>query len=447
MHQVPEPTAARKDEAPKSSDVTRSSRRLQGSPPEPGTLPECTRQKKEESTSTMSLPAAPTPVILQQPRVPPTFHGSPVEDAEDWLDQFTGVASLNNWDDEMKLRHVFFALDGPAKTWFENHEASLTTWEAFKTDFLRTFTNMLRKERAEILLQSRIQKPNETVPVYVEEMKLLIRRVDPNMAEEKQVGLLMRGVKESLFACLVRNPPKTVAEFTQEASTIEKTLDSRNRQYNCTAHIASTDPQATFASTSNLREIIREVVREELRLLIPSPSQPPEASLTDVRRDEVRIALGVSRTATPCQENQEISYAAAVRSPRGPANMRREHYQLPQRSPSPVHSPAFLEAPRKADLWRTPDQQRPLCFHCGEPGHILRYCPYKRMGFRGFALNAPRPRPGQRPREVEDYLRRAEYPPTSPSRSPSPPYSRYTSPGRGNTAAARGKSPSPRRGN
>ncbi|XP_075721168.1 uncharacterized protein LOC142761797 [Rhipicephalus microplus] len=342
MHQVPEWTPARKDEAPKSSDATRSSRRLQGLPPELGTLPECTRQKKKDSTPTMSLPAAPTPVILQQPRVPPTFHGSPAEDAEDWLDQITLVASLNKWGDEMKVSHVFFALDGPAKTWFENHEASLTTWEVFKTDFLRTFTNMLRKERAEILLQSRIQKPNETVPIYDEEMTLLIRRVDPNMAEEKQVGLLMRGVKEFLFACIVRNPPKTIAEFTQEASIIEKTLDSRNRQYNLTAHIASMDPQATLASTSNLREIIREVVREELRFLIPSPSQPPEASLTDVIREEVRIARGVSRTATPCQENQGISYAAAVRSPRGTANMRREHYEPPQRSPSPVHSPVFF---------------------------------------------------------------------------------------------------------
>lgn len=122
------------------------------------------------------------------------------------------MASLNKWDDERKVSHVFFALDGPVKTWFEKHEASLTTWEVFKTDFLRTFANMLRKERTEILLQSRIQKPNETVAIYVEEMKLVIRRLDPNMAEENQVGLLMRGVKE----------------FTQEAS-----LTSRMDKLTC----------------------------------------------------------------------------------------------------------------------------------------------------------------------------------------------------------------------
>lgn len=182
----------------------------------------------------MIPPAAPTPVIFKQPLVPRTFHGLPAEDAEDWLDRFTRVASVNSWDGEMKLPHIFFSLDGSVKSWFKNHKVSLITWKAFKFDFLRTFANMLWKERAKILLKSRIRKPDETVHVSVEEMKLLIRHIDLNTAEEKQVGLLMRGVKESLFAGLLRNSPKTVAEFMQEASTIEKTLDSWNCQYNPT---------------------------------------------------------------------------------------------------------------------------------------------------------------------------------------------------------------------
>ena len=49
--------------------------------------------------------------------LPPTFHGSPGEDPEDWLDQFERVAVFNRWEDDTKLRYVFFSLDGPAKTW------------------------------------------------------------------------------------------------------------------------------------------------------------------------------------------------------------------------------------------------------------------------------------------------------------------------------------------
>lgn len=39
---------------------------------------------------------------------------------------------------------------------------------------------------------------------------------------------------------------------------------------------------------------------------------------------------------------------------------------------------------RRTDLWRTADR-RPLCFHCGAPGHIARFCPH-REGWEAFRL-------------------------------------------------------------
>ncbi|GFU11596.1 CCHC-type domain-containing protein [Trichonephila clavipes] len=33
----------------------------------------------------------------------------------------------------------------------------------------------------------------------------------------------------------------------------------------------------------------------------------------------------------------------------------------------------FPPEPRKTDVWRTADN-RPVCFHCGRPGHVMRYC-------------------------------------------------------------------------
>ncbi|CAN8002491.1 unnamed protein product [Ixodes pacificus] len=175
--------------------------------------------------------AIPSPVMFQRPRDPPSFHGFPQEDADDWLEQFERVAAFNRWSSEQKLNHVFFALEDSARTWFENQKRLLITWDSFTACFLEAFSTVLRKERAEVLLQTRLQHPNETVVVFVEEMKRLFRRADPDMAEDKKLRILMRGVKEQLFAGLVRNPPKTIAEFVAEASTIERTLDMRTRQY------------------------------------------------------------------------------------------------------------------------------------------------------------------------------------------------------------------------
>ncbi|GFT77905.1 CCHC-type domain-containing protein [Trichonephila clavipes] len=38
----------------------------------------------------------------------------------------------------------------------------------------------------------------------------------------------------------------------------------------------------------------------------------------------------------------------------------------------------FPPQPRKTDVWRTADN-RPVCFHCGRPGHVMRYCREKRL--------------------------------------------------------------------
>lgn len=69
---------------------------------------------------------------------------------------------------------------------FENHEHTLTTWALFKTEFLKTFTTLVRKECAELLLHTRTQHPNEGVLMLVEEMKRLFWQAEPDMTEEKK---------------------------------------------------------------------------------------------------------------------------------------------------------------------------------------------------------------------------------------------------------------------
>ncbi|XP_077557682.1 uncharacterized protein LOC144172962 [Haemaphysalis longicornis] len=172
-----------------------------------------------------------SPIVLQQPREPPSFRGAPAEDPEEWLEKLERVRIFNRWDNEETFGHVFFYLEDAARTWFENHESSLTDWTHFKGEFLKTFTTVVRKEQTALLLETRTQHPNEGVVIFVEEMKQLFCPADPEMTEENKLRFLMRGVKEELFAGLVRNPPKTVAEFVTEASTIEKALDMRAKHY------------------------------------------------------------------------------------------------------------------------------------------------------------------------------------------------------------------------
>lgn len=438
---------------------TRTSRRRQGLPPEYGLLEDPERHVKAHPSTTMTNTADPATFTFQQPKEPPKFHGSACEDSQEWLDRFERVASYNKWSEEDKLRNVFFSLEDSARTWYENQETSLTTWDIFKRRLASTFPHAHRKEQAEAMLETRQQHPNEPVTVFVEEMQKIFRHVDDDMTEEKKLQYLMRAVKEQLFVGLIRNPPKTVAEFVTEAATIEKTLDLRARQYNRgLPAVSSGNVDFDTPDAHSLRATIRTIIREELQKLLPAAS-PHVAPLTSVIRDELHQALGTAfptqTVLQPVPQPAVMTYADAIRS-QMPLVTRTDTY-----TPSPPPQPytplsrrplqsrpmAYQEATaKKADLWRTPNR-RPLCFHCGEAGHVLRTCPYRRMGLRGFSVNAPRPLPGQRPHEIEAYLREMEGQAQPRPRSPSPQSRRTQSPHSARFYGTGERSPSPRQGN
>ncbi|XP_075539849.1 uncharacterized protein LOC142574705 [Dermacentor variabilis] len=102
-------------------------------------------------------------------------YGDLLEDVEDWLADFECVAQFNGWDDESKLRNVYFSLRDGACTWFKNREGVLTSWREFSSRLLDTYASYDRRERAEWALQSYIQKPNESVAMYLEDMVRVFR--------------------------------------------------------------------------------------------------------------------------------------------------------------------------------------------------------------------------------------------------------------------------------
>lgn len=457
------------DEAPRTELTPvhqRTSRRLQGASPEFGLLPASTRASRTQiMTSTMTQTDYSTPgqFMLLQPRTPPIFNGDVFEDGEDWLDLYERVADFNGWNEVMKRREVYFSLDHHARTWFENHDREFPTWDEFRTRFLAAYAGGDRKEKAEAALHVRNQGPNESVAMYCEDMSRLFRRADPSMAEDKKLRHLMRGVKQELFAGLVRHPPQTVAEFIAEATTMEKTLQQRARQYNRNTSCGPSDVLSAALATSQdaLRELIRSVVREELRMSQLPTASPACASLGQVVREEIRQAVGervdlnlhpsALRTATYAQVLQQPSTcaAASVAPPMSPPTYTQLNGAFGPRQPAIRRTqPAYQGTLRKTDVWRAPDRT-PLCYHCGEAGHLYRMCPYRRAGLRGFHPDAPCPRNGERPREIREYLSRQPSSPVSnrPDVGPAPSF-RYRSPSPHRLSGSPGRrSPSPRREN
>ncbi|CAN7995468.1 unnamed protein product [Ixodes hexagonus] len=421
----------------------RASRRIQGQSPEfglwvdpPRKKPTNTRMNTQAQQTETSAAAAPVVFVPVAPRTPTSFHGELYEDVEDWIQHYERVARHNGWTAAQRLQNLYFSLEGTARRWFENHEASLTSWDLCAAELRRTFTSLHRRQQAEDLLQTRTQAPNESVTSFVEDVLRLCARADPQATEEKKLRFLMRGVKNEIFGGLVRNPPTTVDGFVTEASNIERALSARAVHCQRLAGVSTVAAPTTTsidvagAGIESLRQIIREVVREEIKMLLPAADRPALLSVAEVVREEVQRALQPEApVAVPVTEEPTLSYAAAARRP-PPAHQ----YSSPPRRDAPT--PHYLRrqdnraqyvrpeqpAPRKTDIWRTADR-RPLCYHCGEADHVYRGCPYRRLGLRGFHPNDPRPRYGERPRDIDEYLRRSPSSAPSPrreSRSPSP---------------------------
>lgn len=93
------------------------------------------------------------------------------------------------WDCNEKLLYGSFSLEDCARTWLENREAMLTTWDLFHAAFLDTFTSVVRKERAETLLESYVQLPNENIRMYTGKITCLFHHADPAMSEKKEGSL------------------------------------------------------------------------------------------------------------------------------------------------------------------------------------------------------------------------------------------------------------------
>ncbi|GFV63467.1 CCHC-type domain-containing protein [Trichonephila clavipes] len=85
-----------------------------------------------------------------------------------------------------------------------------------------------------------------------------------------------------------------------------------------------------------------------------------EAEEKEIVQDEVERVLAPVSTK-PTETRPRPTYAAVTRKYRAPVQK-------------------FPPEPRKTDVWRTADN-RPVCFHCGRPGHVMRYCRERKAVF------------------------------------------------------------------
>lgn len=361
-----------------TTEELRRSERLQGLPPEFGLLLDqnkviknmpldSTDQNGDAGSNTVPNNSVQVPILTYQlPRNPCIFSGDGDQDVSRWLKDFQRIAVYNHWDDQMCLANVIFYLAGTARQWFDNNEDSFTNWTTLQNALENTFcrTDDI-KSQAERLLLTRAQKIGEVAESYIQDVLALCRKVNPSMSEDEKVAHLLKGISEDLYQILVAQNYQTVDDFVKRCRQIESLRRKRITRPRF-QRLPNVSTMSAEADIGDIRSMIRIIVQEEIKKILPEVScctnnecESP-TDVASVVREEIMEAL------------------APLTGPKGPIITPRR--SVPNGSRPRREARNSVVPQRKTDVWRTTDNV-PLCYHCGRPGHVLRYCRERRRVF------------------------------------------------------------------
>lgn len=325
--------------------------------------------ENEGKPQTIVLPSA----LIREPKKPTIFSGDPGQDPTKWLKEYLRISKFNQWDDSLCLANVYFFLNGTAQAWFENNEDILDSWDKFEEELKKTFGDtQLYIRRAKERLKCRVQNAGESTQSYIQDVLGLCNQIDPGMSDEEKVSHLMKGIAEDVYQALLTREVKTTADFIKWCQHIEEMQQKRVGRQKF-ARLPNVVPVASvIEEETDLTSLIRKIVREEIkRITVPQA----ECQIPEIQAIETIVREEVVKSLAPIS-NEKFGKATQAS---------KRSIQPPYQRPIPSWSPPQDPIQRKTDLWRTTDN-RPVCFHCGRPGHVVRYC-RDRMSFTAQRRN------------------------------------------------------------
>ncbi|UYV72836.1 hypothetical protein LAZ67_10000929 [Cordylochernes scorpioides] len=215
---------------------------------------------------------------------------------------------------------------------------------------------------------------------------------------------------------------------------IEEQKNRKLKKATCEqAHsVLKTTQRCFLVESETTEDLIRRIVREEVRrALNAAPTAPEPSPLETIVRE--KIGKNLATISNPVQRPQ-LQYKTQTRVP-----TRTPRQRYPDQDTS-----VFNQTPnqRRTDQWRTQDN-KPICFHCGRPGHVKRYC-RDRQPVDQYELE--RPKRYIQTRQTTQFNK--EHSSRSPNYRRKSPYpNRARSPRRQSTSPGRHTSQSPRRYN
>ena len=162
------------------------------------------------------------------------FSGAPQEDPDEFIKSLREGRRIVRITDEELLQCIPFLLSGVARNWYRTSGSQWRSFREFEQAWFGRFTSpdfqyALREE-----IRARTQHPRERVTDFLTNLKCLLERLQPPMAEQDQIREALRNmlptISVHLHLALGMNPFATWANLERLAANVERSLHNA-KQY------------------------------------------------------------------------------------------------------------------------------------------------------------------------------------------------------------------------
>ena len=276
-----------------------------------------------------------------------TFSGKTSEDISDFRDNFYRASVINGWSTQLTTLILPTFLGGRAREFFNNFPPETKASASRIFEALEDhFSSSAIRYQAKTLIHDRVQKPNESVADFYQNISAMVRKAWGGLSREGQRDKLLdyfiRGLRQPVKKIFFDREPSSVEEALREAESREIYLKSKQKALSV---------NQVDAERKNYRgggDYERKIERNE------------EGGIELLRREIAEMRTQISKKdELIAMQNKQIQESRAQLA-------QDKNDRLATRQPG---SPA---APRNVNF-----REAPSCWSCGSKSHFRAECPHK----------------------------------------------------------------------
>ncbi|CAG8596915.1 2266_t:CDS:1 [Paraglomus occultum] len=198
----------------------------------------------------------------------PVFDGT---NPKSWLAQMEGAMLANGIAADNHARRLGIASYhmGPFQSWLANHNPAIVQWDntraghhGFKQHFLAEFFNNETKEEALTIAERRIQKPGESIDMYIAALRRIWQECDPNeMTDYHKLKNFLSGLTPAIRMSVKQTMP---ADLNAAITTAKAHYRAVKEEMQPEPSMAATEVnEALTAEIKELREKLKQLEMKE----------------------------------------------------------------------------------------------------------------------------------------------------------------------------------------